>query len=68
MSYDNYKKGVLNMKTDINNIELNNTNIINDTCNIIDSAQNYAFQQINTTLVKRNWRNGICKRNDCGTM
>ena len=31
------------------------TNIVEDTCNIINSAKNYAYQSINIALVKRNW-------------
>lgn len=30
-------------------------NILKDTCNIIESSKNYAYQSINIALVKRNW-------------
>ena len=30
-------------------------NVIEDVCSIIDSAQSYAYQAVNITLVKRNW-------------
>ena len=30
-------------------------NILKDTCNIIESSKNYAYQSINIALIKRNW-------------
>ena len=45
-------------------IEYKNTdNIVNDACEIIDSAQNIAYRTVNSTLVIRNWLLGkrICE-------
>ena len=43
-------------KEDALTIEYVNSNdIVNDACNIIDTAQKVAYSTVNITLVQRNW-------------